>query len=108
MKLASLKDGRDGRLVVVSRDLSRCVAGPDIAATLQQAIERWEEVAPGLHKVADELNVGRHGESFPAAWSRPCRARISGSMARPMSPMSNWCAEPAVSTCRRPSGVLSQ
>jgi fumarylacetoacetate (FAA) hydrolase len=34
LKLASLKHGRDGRLVVVSRDLSRCIAVPEIAATL--------------------------------------------------------------------------
>ena len=32
MKLASLKSGRDGQLVVVSRDLSRAVAVTDIAA----------------------------------------------------------------------------
>mgnify|MGYP001008457454 CR=1 FL=1 len=36
MKLASLQQGRDGRLVVVSDDLSRCVPVPDIALTLQQ------------------------------------------------------------------------
>ena len=45
MKLASLHNGRDGTLVVVSRDLSRCVLATDIAATLQQALDDWDEVA---------------------------------------------------------------
>ena len=38
MKLATLKrGGRDGKLVVVSRDLARCQAVDDIAATLDAA-----------------------------------------------------------------------
>ena len=49
MKLASLKSGRDGRLVVVSRDLSRCVGVADIATTLQQLLDRWEALAPQLY-----------------------------------------------------------
>ena len=36
MKLASLKGGRDGRLVVVSRDLSRCADASAVAPTLQR------------------------------------------------------------------------
>ena len=48
MKLASLKSGRDGRLVVVSRDLTRCVAGARIAPTLQAALDDWAEAAPEL------------------------------------------------------------
>ena len=39
MKLASLKHGRDGRLVVVSRDLTRAVPADAVAPTLQ-AVER--------------------------------------------------------------------
>ena len=39
MKLASLKDGRDGRLVIVSRDLSRAVDATDIAPTMQAALD---------------------------------------------------------------------
>ena len=31
MKLASLKEGRDGRLVIVSRDLTRAVDASDVA-----------------------------------------------------------------------------
>ena len=47
MKLASLKEGgRDGTLVVVSRDLARAVRATGIAPTLQRALEDWSNVAP--------------------------------------------------------------
>jgi len=58
MKLASLKQGRDGMLVVVSRDLKRAVAVPEIAATLQQALDGWSQAAPRLARVSDLLNAG--------------------------------------------------
>jgi fumarylacetoacetate (FAA) hydrolase len=58
MKLASLKSGRDGTLVVVSQDLKRAVAVPGIAATLQQALERWNAVSPHLKLIYDDLNKG--------------------------------------------------
>ena len=48
MKLASLKSGRDGRLVVVSKDITRCCAAGPIAPTLQYALDHWDEVAPKL------------------------------------------------------------
>ncbi|MDE8651249.1 fumarylacetoacetate hydrolase family protein [Novosphingobium album (ex Liu et al. 2023)] len=48
MKLASLKSGRDGRLVVVSRDITRYCAADNIAPTLQAALDDWENVAPRL------------------------------------------------------------
>lgn len=67
MKLASLKGGRDGRLVVVSRDLSRAMAVPQIAATLQAALDSWDIAAPKLQAVYDALNAGRHGIPFDAA-----------------------------------------
>jgi fumarylacetoacetate (FAA) hydrolase len=61
MKLASLKTGgRDGTLVVVSRDLKRAVAVPHIARTLQSAIEHWNMLAPELQAVSERLN----GESL--------------------------------------------
>ncbi len=42
MKLATLRDGsRDGRLILVSRDLSRAIEVPDIARTLQAALDGW-------------------------------------------------------------------
>jgi fumarylacetoacetate (FAA) hydrolase len=60
MKLASLKSGgRDGMLVVVSRDLSRCVAVPRISKTLQAALDKWDEIAEKLLKVAANLETGR-------------------------------------------------
>ncbi|MCK9542574.1 MAG: fumarylacetoacetate hydrolase family protein [Novosphingobium sp.] len=48
MKLASLKSGRDGRLAVVSRDLTRYCAADTIAPTLQAALDDWERAAPRL------------------------------------------------------------
>jgi fumarylacetoacetate (FAA) hydrolase len=60
MKLATLRDGsRDGRLVVVSRDLARCVAVPEIARTLQHALDEWTRDAPALMAISDALNGGR-------------------------------------------------
>lgn len=56
MKLASLKSGRDGALVVVSRDLSRCVSVPHVSMTLQHALDHWDECAPRLQQVYDLLN----------------------------------------------------
>ena len=59
MKLASLKGGRDGRLVVVSRDLSRCADASAVAPTLQAALDDWDAVAPKLKDIADALEAGR-------------------------------------------------
>jgi fumarylacetoacetate (FAA) hydrolase len=67
MKLASLKTGgRDGTLVVVSRDLVTYQAVPKIARTLQCALDNWDEVAPQLKKVYERLNAGTadRAESF--------------------------------------------
>jgi fumarylacetoacetate (FAA) hydrolase len=71
MKLASLKRGRDGQLVVVSRDLSRCLPVPDIAPTLQAALDDWAVVAPRLAEKAEAVEQ-RHGEAFdPATCAAP-------------------------------------
>jgi len=67
MKLATLKTGgRDGTLVVVSRDLVTCQAVPKIARTLQCALDDWDAVAPRLQAVYDKLNQGSadQAESF--------------------------------------------
>jgi fumarylacetoacetate (FAA) hydrolase len=57
MKLASLRNGRDGQLVVVSRDLTRAViAGPD-APTLQAALDDWAHVAPKLALLAEQVEA---------------------------------------------------
>ena len=55
MKLASLKDGRDGRLVVVSHDLSRYLPAGDIADTLQDALDNWDTCKPKLEAIAEKL-----------------------------------------------------
>lgn len=58
MKLGSLKEGgRDGTLIVVSRDLTRAVRVPHIAPTLQQALEDWSNTAPRLNGISEALNA---------------------------------------------------
>ncbi|MET1078264.1 MAG: fumarylacetoacetate hydrolase family protein [Pseudomonas sp.] len=64
MKLASLNTGRDGQLVVVSRDLARAVAVPAIAATLQAALDDWALQRPRLEAVYQRLNDGLEGAAF--------------------------------------------
>src|SRR6516162_3343699 len=58
MKLASLKRGRDGRLVVVSRDLSRLADASAVAPTLQAALDDWDAAEPRLTELADALEAG--------------------------------------------------
>ena len=58
MKLASLKGGPDGRLVVVSTDLAWCVGAEPIAATLQAALDDWERCEPLLRGLAESLEHG--------------------------------------------------
>jgi fumarylacetoacetate (FAA) hydrolase len=58
MKLASLKSGRDGRLVVVSRDLAWCVEAEGIAPTLQAALDDWDRCEPLLLGLAQSLEHG--------------------------------------------------
>ena len=55
MKLASLKHGRDGRLVVVSRDLHWYADASHIAPTLQAALDDWDHAAPKLELLATDL-----------------------------------------------------
>jgi fumarylacetoacetate (FAA) hydrolase len=58
MKLASLKHGRDGRLVVVSRDLTRATDAFFVAPTLQTALDSWESCGPKLADLAEQLEHG--------------------------------------------------
>lgn len=70
MKLATLKDGtRDGRLAVVSRDLTRVLDAGAVARTLQAAIEDWDRDAPKLADLYAEINAGaaRHATPFDPA-----------------------------------------
>lgn len=63
MKLATLKDGRDGRLVVVSRDLARYASAASVAPTLQAALDNWATACPALESIATKLESGG-GDSF--------------------------------------------
>jgi len=66
MKLGTLKDGtRDGRLVVVSRDLTKAVVAQDIAPTLQRALDDWKRAEPALRKLAQDLEQGKARDAFP-------------------------------------------
>jgi len=67
VKLASLHRGRDGQLVVVGRDLARCVPVPHIADTLQRAMDDWLHAAPRLMSVYDLLNDGAADGAQPFA-----------------------------------------
>jgi fumarylacetoacetate (FAA) hydrolase len=58
MKLASLKSGRDGRLVVVSDDLAYCAEAGHIVPTLQAALDDWERFEPLLRNLATDLEHG--------------------------------------------------
>ena len=58
MKLASLKGGRDGRLVVVSNDLAWFTEAHHIAPTLQAALDHWEGSGPALRGLAESLEHG--------------------------------------------------
>lgn len=69
MKLASLRDSaqrRDGRLVVVSRDLERYLDVRSIAPTLQSALDNWLEVEPALRALSARVNAGE-GMAFDPA-----------------------------------------
>jgi fumarylacetoacetate (FAA) hydrolase len=73
MKLASLKGGRDGRLVVVSRDLTRCADASAIAPTLQAALDDWASTVPRLTELSDAVERGRmdHLPFDPAKCASP-------------------------------------
>jgi fumarylacetoacetate (FAA) hydrolase len=63
MKLASLKGGRDGRLAVVSHDLSRYVVADEVAGTLQEALDNWARCEPKLRAIAERLHEKKSGDA---------------------------------------------
>jgi len=74
MKLASLRHGRDGRLVVVSRDLTRALPVADIAPTLQAALDSWTEISAKLLTRAAMLEESHVADALPfnpAAYAAP-------------------------------------
>jgi fumarylacetoacetate (FAA) hydrolase len=63
--LATLRDGtRDGALVVVGPDGTRCARAAAVAPTLQAALDHWERAAPGLAALAERLAAGAPGEAL--------------------------------------------
>lgn len=64
MKLASLKSGRDGELIVVSRDLATAARASAIAPTLQAALDQWDDLSPALEALYAELNAGTAADAF--------------------------------------------
>jgi fumarylacetoacetate (FAA) hydrolase len=69
VKVASIRDGsRDGKLVVVSRDLSQYAPATDIAPTLQAALDDWRTAAPLLEQRSRQLEAGEVlGSAFASA-----------------------------------------
>ncbi|WP_085906877.1 fumarylacetoacetate hydrolase family protein [Kiloniella majae] len=65
MKLATYKNSaRDGELVVVSRDLKKCVKATKVAPTLQSALDDWNNVSLQLERLYQSLNSGDLADSF--------------------------------------------
>ena len=109
MKLASLKNGRDGALVVVSRDLTRAAVAGLSRRRCRRRSTDWAAVSPRLAALAERLEA----ESIATFRFREqrlrlaaCRAPINGPTARPMSTMSRSCARRAARRCRRRSGPI--
>jgi fumarylacetoacetate (FAA) hydrolase len=69
MKLATLNNGtRDGQLVAVNAGLERYTPAGKFAATLQQALDEWDEIFDGLNDLATRLDLGQiEGEPFDEA-----------------------------------------
>ena len=83
MKLATLKtSSRDGQLIVVSRDLSKAVAVPEIAPTLQAALDDWAGARPKLQATADTLESGNAAGAF---------ALRLDALAAPLPRAYQWC-----------------
>ena len=114
MKLASLKGPtRDGTLCVVSRDLGRAVTVEGIVATMQFALESWDEVEKRLRDVAESLEGGheRHAFDFGHALEEH---RVAAALPRAYEwldgsaylTMSSACAVRATTRCRRASTAI--
>lgn len=82
MKLASLRHGRDGRLCVVSRDLTRMLPVDQLCPTLQMALDSWAAMAPKLQAVYDALNKGEAAGAIPFD---------AGKLASPLPRAYQWC-----------------
>ncbi|MEO8515346.1 MAG: fumarylacetoacetate hydrolase family protein [Flavobacterium sp.] len=64
MKLASIDNStRDGELVVVNKALTKAIRVPDIALTMQHAIDNWTSTANKLQAVYEQLNSDKLTEN---------------------------------------------
>lgn len=82
MKLASLRHGRDGRLCVVSRDLTKMLPIDPLMPTLQMALDSWTTSAPKLQAVSDALNKGEATDAI---------AFDPDKLASPLPRAYQWC-----------------
>lgn len=75
MKFATLRDGSlDGQLLLVSRDGQRAVRASAIAASLLEALQRWDDVQAPLGQLYAALNAGSAPGAFdfePGACTAP-------------------------------------
>ncbi len=67
MKLATLKSetSRDGKLCVVSQDLTKASFATPYAKTLQEALENWDDVVEPLNEIYQKLNQDALSGAFP-------------------------------------------
>ena len=76
MKFATQADGTpDGRLMVVSRDGRSAVPATGIAASLIDALQRWDAVQPRLQALYEQLNAGTAAGALPFD-AAPCLAPL--------------------------------
>jgi fumarylacetoacetate (FAA) hydrolase len=80
MTLASLKHGRDGKLVVVSKDITRYSSAEHIAPTMQYALDNWAEVAPQLEALYRDVEH----------WTVPCGRFHEHDAASPLPRAYQW------------------
>src|SRR3546814_7017292 len=82
MKFASLRHGRDGRLCVVSRDLTKMLPVDQLMPTLQMALDSWSTSAPKLQTAYDVLNKGEASGAI---------AFDTDKLASPLPRAYQWC-----------------
>ena len=92
MKLATLKDDkRDGRLVVVARELTHFADAAYIAPTLQAALDDWANVAPKLRLLADQVeDKAVQTECFHQEACHSPLPRLRGMLPIFGQPLKNW------------------
>src|SRR5574340_536672 len=93
MKLASLKNGRYGTLIIVDRKLEQAVEAPGIATSLLQALENWADVEPKLRTVSSAIRwkeeiVEAHVKGLRADQKRAAPAVDRNNVQRGMADLS--------------------